>query len=449
MKKFKVKIRTITPLWTGDLEGKSEKLKLTGIIGSLRWWFEALVRGMGYYACDITSEKSDEKCKIDIKKPEDVLTIYEKICPVCFLFGTTGWKSRFSLTVDEDRLGQPFEGKINVRLSKDKKHKGWHYEAGLMGNATLVFQYDEFYLKEDLKFSEVLPSIIKILLYLIQEYGMLGAKTSMGYGVVRFKTDGSELSIKEGDWKNFTNFLALFDNKFNPDQIDDNDRKRKIKNNLKNLPNLKDMFFIKLKINDNFDNILENIKSFYRLQDGIVEDDIDKWKDSGWLITSPVVRNCLRCIFRGKHSDKECKFLRSCTRNYWWDKRNNQPNKNYNGDKTIDVLSLPENKTRNIRHFLTGSTQEPEFSVIQVSHVYTTNKNLEFRIYGWLPDKQPLKDKVQNILNLLSQLFNDVPWREKLPSQIQQGICWQGRNLKLLHSCENIQRLFSQEGENQ
>ncbi len=409
-KEIKITLHTLTPLWTGGVNGKCEESKISGIIGSLRWWFEILVRGMGYYACDITSEKSDKKCKVEIKKPEDVLTIYEKICPVCFLFGTTGWKSRFSLTVDEDRLGQPFEGKINVRLSKDKKHKGWHYEAGLMGNATLVFQYDEFYLKEDLKFSEVLPSIIKILLYLIQEYGMLGAKTSMGYGVVRFKTDGSELSIKEGDWKNFTNFLALFDNKFNPDQIDDNDRKRKIKNNLKNLPNLKDMFFVKFRVNSNFDDILHNVKSFYRFQDGIIEGDVNKWKNLGCLITSPVVRKTIRREIKSKF-----------------------------------------NSNNDLRHFLMGKVKgkNSTFSSIQVSHVYTTNENLEFRIYGWLPDKQPLKDKVQDTLSFLSQLFNDVPWREKLPSQIQQGICWQGRNLKLLHSCENIQRLFSQEGENQ
>ncbi len=439
MEEFKVKIRTLTPLWTGDVEGKSEKIKFTGIIGSLRWWFEALVRGMGYYACDSTS---DNKCKVEIKKTEDIGKIHEKICPVCFLFGTTGWKSRFLLNIEKCNLQKPYNGKVVVKLNGGN---GWHYEAGLMGKATLVFQYDEFYLKEDLKFSEVFHSILKILLYLIQEHGMLGAKTSMGYGVVKFNLNGSDFTIAESDWENFKKYLNLFDKNF--------------KKEVRNLPNLKDMFFIKLKINDNFDNILENIKSFYRLQDGIVEDDIDKWKDSGWLITSPVVRNCLRCIFRGKHSDKECKFLRSCTRNYWWNKRNNQPNKNYNGDKTIDVLSLPENKTRNIRHFLTGSTQEPEFSVIQVSHVYTTNKNLEFRIYGWLPDKQPLKDKVQNILNLLSQLFNDVPWKERfdngnrkkidlLPSQIENGICWQSSNLTLLHSCENIQNLFFQEGEN-
>ncbi|GAB6161042.1 hypothetical protein JCM12298_02010 [Desulfothermus naphthae] len=53
-KSIKVTFKTLTPLWTGDAWGESNELKLTGIIGSLRWWFEALVRGMGYKASDST-----------------------------------------------------------------------------------------------------------------------------------------------------------------------------------------------------------------------------------------------------------------------------------------------------------------------------------------------------------------------------------------------------------
>jgi len=88
---LKVELRTLTPLWTGDAYRECNELKLTGIVGSLRWWFEALVRGMGYKACD---SSGDNKCKLEIKNPDDILKIYEKICPACFLFGTTGWKSR-------------------------------------------------------------------------------------------------------------------------------------------------------------------------------------------------------------------------------------------------------------------------------------------------------------------------------------------------------------------
>ena len=36
-KEIKVKLETLTPFWTGDVNGKCNKLKLTGIVGSLRW----------------------------------------------------------------------------------------------------------------------------------------------------------------------------------------------------------------------------------------------------------------------------------------------------------------------------------------------------------------------------------------------------------------------------
>jgi len=41
------KLKALTPIWTEDTKGKSDKLIPTGIMGSLRWWFEVLVRGLG------------------------------------------------------------------------------------------------------------------------------------------------------------------------------------------------------------------------------------------------------------------------------------------------------------------------------------------------------------------------------------------------------------------
>ena len=101
MKEVKVTFQTLTPLWTGDAWRCPDDLKLTGIVGSLRWWFEALVRGMGYKACDSTGDNS---CKVEVKNPEDALEIHKEICPVCYLFGTTGWKSRFSVGIEENNL---------------------------------------------------------------------------------------------------------------------------------------------------------------------------------------------------------------------------------------------------------------------------------------------------------------------------------------------------------
>ena len=35
-----ITLRTLPPLWTGGADGMSDRLHATGIIGSLRWWYE-------------------------------------------------------------------------------------------------------------------------------------------------------------------------------------------------------------------------------------------------------------------------------------------------------------------------------------------------------------------------------------------------------------------------
>lgn len=81
-----IKLKTLTPLWTGGADGKSDRLHATGIIGSLRWWYEALVRGLGGYACDPTS---DERC------PDS----NGRRCTTCELFGCTDWARKFRLRI--------------------------------------------------------------------------------------------------------------------------------------------------------------------------------------------------------------------------------------------------------------------------------------------------------------------------------------------------------------
>jgi len=398
---IKLRINILTPLWTGDVWRKCKELRLTGIIGSLRWWFEALVRGKGYKSCNSTGEN---KCKVEVKNVNDFLDSQKNICPVCFLFGTTGWKSRFSVEISNDNLRKVYNGKVIVKINGGR---GWHYEAGLMGEAELVFKYDDIILGEKdskvISLSDVFPSVLKLLLSLIENHGMLGAKTAMGYGVVEFKIDGKEISVGKDDWKNFETYLSFFNSKF--------------KKEIKDLPNLKDFFFVKFKVNDSIDNVIKYVKSFFSYQDGIIETDaISRWKDKNWCITSPVVRKEIRKQIRTNFKDND-----------------------------------------NLRHFLMGSTKEPEFSAIQVSHVYKNGGNLEFRIYGWLPDNDSLKGKVSDVIELLQKVFNDIPWKERenkdekgkfvkvslLSSRIFKNICWNSSSLSLINSVERIEQLLN------
>lgn len=94
-------LRALSDIWTGSVKFRKEvgcsrskktelrgdivnnRLITTGLLGSIRWWFEVLVRGLGGYACDPTRTK----CTV------------EKRCVVCELFGCTRWARKFAFAV--------------------------------------------------------------------------------------------------------------------------------------------------------------------------------------------------------------------------------------------------------------------------------------------------------------------------------------------------------------
>lgn len=75
--------RALTGVWTGDAQGKPERLITTGLLGSIRWWLEVLVRGLGGSACDPTQTKCQGR----------------RHCVACELFGCTGWARKFRFDV--------------------------------------------------------------------------------------------------------------------------------------------------------------------------------------------------------------------------------------------------------------------------------------------------------------------------------------------------------------
>lgn len=90
----------LTDLWTGSITDKngrikekpvSDRLITTGLLGSIRWWFEVLVRGLGGHACD----PSDG----DIRCPDKD----RSHCAVCELFGYTGWARKFRFRILDEK----------------------------------------------------------------------------------------------------------------------------------------------------------------------------------------------------------------------------------------------------------------------------------------------------------------------------------------------------------
>ena len=96
-------IEALTDLWTGDWRGEAGRLVTTGLLGSIRWWFEVVLRGLGDSACD----PSQHQCPAHGKRPHEP----GHHCVVCELFGCTGWARKFRFDVlDSD--GTPQRNKI-------------------------------------------------------------------------------------------------------------------------------------------------------------------------------------------------------------------------------------------------------------------------------------------------------------------------------------------------
>jgi CRISPR type III-B/RAMP module RAMP protein Cmr1 len=139
-------LKALTDIWTGDVNRQGNRLIATGLLGSIRWWFEVLVRGLGGEACDPTLP--EVRCPASSKTPSEP----GHHCVVCELFGCTGWARKFRFEV-LDKNGEPKQSQI---------------KAG-----------DIFILR----FTELRPireeewCLLGLTLRLIAEYGAIGGKT--------------------------------------------------------------------------------------------------------------------------------------------------------------------------------------------------------------------------------------------------------------------------------
>jgi len=99
MSDMQITLRTLTPLWTGGADRNSERARETGLLGSLRWWYEGIIRGLGGRVCDATADDASQRCIFEQKKDETLEDAYNRLCLACRLFGCTGWRRRFRLEV--------------------------------------------------------------------------------------------------------------------------------------------------------------------------------------------------------------------------------------------------------------------------------------------------------------------------------------------------------------
>lgn len=173
--------KAITPIWTGDADGKGNRLIPSGLLGSVRWWFEVLVRGMGGSACDPTDP--DSRC------PDK----QGHRCVVCELFGCTGWARKFQFKIVD--------------------HNGLQVQAAIFKGQEFVFHFTPLRPIRDEEWT-----LLDLTLRLIADYGAIGGRTVFkpsdekhrDYGLIEItsrpdiKTEEGQLRsyVKQGHWRN-------------------------------------------------------------------------------------------------------------------------------------------------------------------------------------------------------------------------------------------------------
>jgi len=165
-------LRALTDIWTGGADRSNDKLHLSGLKGSLRWWYEALVRDLGAKPCDPT-DKGIIRCTLDPKKldrslprKEQLKEIKGMMCPSCYFFGCTGWSGKVQLRVWTSQN----DGQKHIVLDS------------LEVNDSFVL---EFIPLKQIEQAE--QDLVNALLKLIVDYGALGAKTVFKPSEIDFK----------------------------------------------------------------------------------------------------------------------------------------------------------------------------------------------------------------------------------------------------------------------
>lgn len=190
----KIYLRTLTPIWTGNIEKDSKKIKETGIIGSLRWWCEILMRGLDKKVCNPIKSP----CNVDGSNP---------ICSVCSLFGCNGYGRRFRLEIFgvdtlplffiSDKSVYQSNGNWLVRIFNGQP-KGRGRDIQFFFKQKMLWNPQQFEIKiNQMFYDNDYISSIYFLIWFISQYGGLGAKTQNGFGQIEMLKINKKI-LKEG-----------------------------------------------------------------------------------------------------------------------------------------------------------------------------------------------------------------------------------------------------------
>ena len=414
---MKIRLRTLTPLWTGGVDGTMDRIHEAGIIGSMRWWYEAIVRGLGGWACN----PRESGCSFDVEKYRQSKAADERrrlrdagLCDVCQVFGATGRQRQFRVLLGK---GNPlFDNPDSIPLPSGRVHQarkgprvgGWY----LMGKS--IMGTDISLQIIPIKTQDV-SNHLRLVLSLIDRHAAIGAKVSQGYGVVKLSEQGEAIRTQ---WPN-----TLLQSQTPPrDQA---------------LPDIRDFFFAKLRFQAPQSNMSwwQRVEGIRQALEGQVIDSagnpvsvffrnnaqrneqlrqqakarLADLVQAGLLPLAPAVRNWLRYRWNNGLSKCQKYFLfgearpvcpHCCQPGFRPDKEDQHRNWCPNCQKT----------------FARGKEYPRAASKINISYAYRLDgDDWEFRIWGWIPCNLPESihlDRDRFLHDLKSVLGREHIWRQ-------------------------------------
>jgi len=370
-------LKTLTPLWTGGMDGVTDRLHETGFTGSLRWWYEVIVRGWGGRACD----PFEHECESG------------RVCDACAQFGATGLRRKFCLRVEGgDRLN--YNGLLNIRPRGSAQKRGWYLGAGITG----AVQCQIIPLDKDFNLNHVL-----IPLKLASGWGGIGAKTQSGYGVVAVS------AADDGNINPDLNALDLPGSNASPT----------------GLPDLREMFFLKVRFEAQNNAWWESAKGIHWVLNPVNEQGkIDQGKQlfhkrvlKEWVVSnvvplSPVIKDWLRfqsgfikeqwaSRYVFGHIFQEANLCIQCGSNQVRENKNDS-------EKRGKPYFCPRCKSPKKIGQVYQTSGRLKTNVF-ISNAYKKGDTWEIRLWGWLPKEQdylPSTFNRDDFLNRLKEAFS-------------------------------------------
>ncbi len=365
---MEIRLKTLTPLWTGGVDQRCDRIHETGLIGSLRWWYEALIRGLGWYACD----PNQSRCSFGEAEYRKFRATDERqrlrdagLCDVCQTFGATGWGRKIRLRGSGGQ--RLFQGENAIipsgRIHQTRKENlagGWYLFAdSRVGEFTLCAQTVR-------AVTQLEDTLLKAAIELAVRHGAIAGKVSSGYGVVRY-ADGQSPLNSAGVLQSLPTQHTARDNI---------------------LPDLRDFFFGKYMFDEprNDPDWWRQIKGLKQAANGKLdngscprplrkaEHELKRTIEQGILPIAPPIRDWLRFT-------------------WYRDLKKSRPN-------------LPHEK-----EIFGIAGGESIGSKVNVSYAYPVEKGRwQFRVWGWLPCKDTLENRDDFLNELRKDLQSNALW---------------------------------------